>query len=242
MVGLSKKSGPRGGASVPKRFAAIDFDSRRLHIVCANRKRNGARFQQLTQADIPENIDTSDAKALGAFLGKTADDVVFNFGGPAAHFGAAGVWYALSAANRDELNKDRAWTMLKALSVTGTSTMALKLLRNNETPNDKALAWPSGHTSSSFTVAAVLDEFYGPEVGIPAYLGAGFVGYRMMESGDHWASDVLFGATLGYIVGHHVAGKDKKLEVGGFDVIPLMGVLDGETGRTMTGVGFVRQF
>ncbi len=177
-----------------------------------------------------------------AFLGKTGDEIVFNLGGPGAHFGAAGVWYALSAANRDELNKDRAWTMLKALSVTGTSTMALKLLRNNETPNDKALAWPSGHTSSSFTVAAVLDEFYGPEVGIPAYLGAGFVGYRMMESGDHWASDVLFGATLGYIVGHHVAGKDKKLEVGGFDVIPLMGVLDDDSNRTMTGIGFVRQF
>jgi len=71
MFGLKKRSGPRGGANVPKRFAAIDFDSRRLHIVCANRTRNGARFQKLTHADIPDDIDTADAQALGAFLGKT---------------------------------------------------------------------------------------------------------------------------------------------------------------------------
>jgi len=71
MFGLKNKSGPRRGASVPKRFAAIDFDSRRLHIVCASRTRNGARIQKLMQADIPADIDTSDAKALGAFLGKT---------------------------------------------------------------------------------------------------------------------------------------------------------------------------
>jgi len=87
--------------------------------------------------------------------------------------------------------------MLKALSVTGFTTMALKVARDNDCPNGSPLAWPSGHTSSSFTVAAVLDEWYGPEVGIPAYLGAGFVGYRMMESGDHWPSDVLFGLFWG---------------------------------------------
>lgn len=70
MFGSKNKLGPRGGANVPKRFAAIDFDSRRLHIVCANRTRNGARFQQLTHADIPDDIDINDAKALGTFLGR----------------------------------------------------------------------------------------------------------------------------------------------------------------------------
>jgi hypothetical protein len=38
----------------------------------------------------------------------------------------------------------------------------------------------------------------------------------MMDSHDHWASDVLFGGTLGYIVGHTVAGKHKQLELAGF--------------------------
>jgi hypothetical protein len=174
------------------------------------------------------------------FLKKGTDDFTYNIGGPAFHFGAAGLWYAISAGKQDHLNKERAWTMLKALSVTGAGTLTLKLIRGNNTPNGKWLGWPSGHTSSSFTVAAVLDEFYGPEVGIPAYLGAGFVGYRMMESGDHWLSDVIFGATLGYIVGHHVAGKHNDLEVAGFKITPYTEILEND--RTVMGVVLSRHF
>ena len=183
--------------------------------------------------DIADNFD--DHRALGADI----DEVIANLGGPGVHFGAAGLWYAVSAGNQDQLNKQRSWTMLKALSVNGALTLGLKLVRNNRTPNDKWLAWPSGHTSSSFTVAAVLDEIYGPEVGFPAYLGAGFVGYRMMDSGDHWASDVIFGAVLGYLVGHHVAGKDKQLEIAGFDVIPY---IDTNTDESIMGISLTKQF
>jgi hypothetical protein len=157
-------------------------------------------------------------------------------GGPGFHFGAAGLWYGLAAASQDDLNRNRAWTMLTALSVTGATTVVLKAAVDNRTPNDKPWAWPSGHTASSFTVASVLDEFYGPWVGIPAYGMAGLVGYRMMETGDHWASDVLFGGVLGWIVGHGVAGNHKELKVGGFEVMPYF----GESGAT--GIALVRQF
>jgi len=71
MFAWKGQSGRRGGASVPKRFAAIDFDSRSLHIVCARRTRAGARIEKLTHAAIPEDLDTADANAFGAFLGKT---------------------------------------------------------------------------------------------------------------------------------------------------------------------------
>ena len=56
---------------MPKRFAAIDFDSRSLYIVWAQRTRAGAHIQKLTHAAIPEDIDTADANVFGAFLGKT---------------------------------------------------------------------------------------------------------------------------------------------------------------------------
>ena len=173
------------------------------------------------------------------FLSNGADKALDLLGGPGFHFAATGLWYALSVRDGDEFSKQRSWTMMKALSVTGSLTLGLKFLRNNKTPNGKALAWPSGHTSSSFTVAAVLDEFYGPKVGIPAYIGAGFVGYRMMEVGDHWGSDVVFGAVLGYIVGHHVAGKDKQLQIGGFDVVPLTATAKK---RPFTGIGLFKRF
>ena len=144
-------------------------------------------------------------------------------GGPGQHFAFTGLWYLFAAANEDHLNQERAWIMLESLSVTGFTTLTLKAARHNKTPNGKPLAWPSGHTSSSFTVAAVLDEFYGPAVGIPSYILAGAVGYRMMETGDHWGSDVVFGAVLGYITGHSIAGgKKAKLEVAGYQVLPFL--------------------
>jgi hypothetical protein len=172
--------------------------------------------------------------------GNLPDDLseaTYTVGGPGFHFAATGLWYGLAAADKDDLNRQRAWTMLTALSITGATTLALKVAVNNEQPNQEmGYSWPSGHTASSFTVASVLDEFYGPQIGIPCYAAAGFVGYRMMDAGDHWASDVLFGGVLGWVVGHTVAGKHKQLEVAGFEVTPYF----GDSGAS--GIALVRQF
>jgi hypothetical protein len=64
-----------------------------------------------------------------------------------------------------------------------------------------------GHTASSVAVASVLHELYGLKVGLLAYAVASVVAWRMMDEGDHWASDVLFGATLGWVIGHTVARR-----------------------------------
>jgi hypothetical protein len=164
---------------------------------------------------IADNFE--DNKNLNEFGDRSLDFI----GGPGQHFFFTGLWYLFAAANDDELNKERAWIMMESLSVTGFTTLALKAARHNDTPNGKPWARPSGHTSSSFTVASVLDEFYGPAIGIPSYILAGSVAYRMMETGDHWGSDVVFGAVLGYITGHSIAGEKKaELKVGNFSVLP----------------------
>jgi len=160
------------------------------------------------------------------------------FGGPGIHFAGASLWYILSVDSGDNFNQDRAWTMIRALSLTSLTTAGLKAIRDNETPAGNSLAWPSGHTSSSFAVASVLDEFYGPKVGIPAYAAASLVGLRMMDQSDHWGSDVVFGATLGWVVGHTVAGKHKQLEVAGFKVMPYLVSSRG----AITGVTLFKQF
>ena len=166
-------------------------------------------------------------------------DESFNvIGSPWTHLGVSSLWYATSAKNQDEFNKQRAGAMLRALGVTSVITMSLKVIRDNDSPNGKDWAWPSAHAASSFTVASVLDEFYGPRVGIPAYAGACLVSYRMIDSGDHWGSDIIFGATLGWVVGHTFAGKHKELEVAGFKVLPYMASNNGPA----MGVSFVKQF
>jgi hypothetical protein len=171
-------------------------------------------------------------------FGDFGDEALNVIGSPFTHLPAAALWYSLSVVNEDDLNRQRALTMLSALAITDTVTLGLKAARHNDRPNGHGWAWPSGHTSSSFAVASVLHELYGLEVGIPAYIGAGLVAWRMMDVGDHWASDVLFGATLGCVVGHTVAGKDKDVELAGFEVSPYFG--DGQT--PALGVSFTRQF
>lgn len=159
-------------------------------------------------------------------------------GSPAFHFPAAMLWYAVSADKQDDLNRQRALTMLSALTINGVTTTILKAARHNDQPDGEMWAWPSGHTSSSFTVASVLHEFYGLKVGIPAYAGAGVVAWRMMDQGDHWASDVVFGATLGWVVGHTVARNQKAPEIAGFDVLPYYGNRE----ESAVGIALFRQF
>ncbi|OHB58575.1 MAG: hypothetical protein A2Y12_08095 [Planctomycetes bacterium GWF2_42_9] len=172
-------------------------------------------------------------------MSKDLDKLIDVAGCPGTHFAAAGIWYLIAANKKDDVNLQRSWIMFKALSINGAMTLTLKAAVRDHSPNDKDWAWPSGHTSSSFCAAAVLDEFYGPKIGIPAYMGAGLVGYRMMESGDHWASDVLFGAVLGYIVGHTVAGPNKELTLGGFKIQPMVTSLHSSPAA---GIGLEKRF
>jgi len=159
-------------------------------------------------------------------------------GNPGFHFAAAGLWYMLAAENQNKADMAKAQTMLKALCINDLTIFSLKAIRNNRTPVGNHWAWPSGHTSSSFALASVLDEFYGPQVGIPAYTLASLVGLRMMDTGDHWASDVVFGAALGWVVGHSIAEKNRLPEIAGFKVLPYTST----KGNSTVGLNFVKQF
>ncbi|MBN2588376.1 MAG: phosphatase PAP2 family protein [Sedimentisphaerales bacterium] len=189
-------------------------------------------MNQGTDDEIKEYFDKYDK------LHNWKDESLNIIGSPTTHLAAASIWYFLSSQNKDSFNKERAWTLRTALTITWLTTAGLKTARNNDTPNGKNRAWPSGHTASSFTLASVLDEYYGPKIGIPAYAIASLVGYRMMDTGDHWGSDVVFGATLGWVVGHTVAGLDKDHKIAGFDIVPFV----PQTEKPAFGIGFVKRF
>jgi len=167
--------------------------------------------------------DVADYFADHDTFGGFSDEALFIIGSPVSHFAGAGLWYILSAEDHDDPSRERAVTMLTALTITGAVTGGLKAIRHNDQPDGQSWAWPSGHTSSSVAVASVLHEFYGLKVGLPAYAVAGLVAWRMMDDGDHWASDVLFGATLGWVVGHTVARRHGAPEIAGFEVEPYYG-------------------
>ena len=91
---------------------------------------------------------------------------------------------------------------LSAIGVTATTTWLIKEMTGRERPNgnDKR-SFPSGHTSGSFTVAAVVEALYGKNAGSAAYLLAALVGAHRIHNDKHWLTDVVAGAALGTAVG-----------------------------------------
>ena len=157
-------------------------------------------------------------------------------GNPATHFAVAGAGYLYGVLAEDPETHRVSHSLIEALSLTGIYTVGLKLIAQDDSPNGENFAWPSGHTSSTVTVATVLNEYYGPWVGIPLFALSGFVMYERMETGEHWASDVIFGAAIGYTVGKTVASKYRPT-IFDMDVMPYMSPESGATG-----VALVKQF
>jgi len=147
-------------------------------------------------------------------------DTVGDVGGnPGLHFAVAGAMYFTGQIRGDTKTYEVSKTMLSALALNGIATMALKVASRTESPNGDEFGWPSGHTSSSFCMATVLHESYGPWVGIPAFAFAAYVGYERIDARNHDFADVISGALIGIAIGHAVA-KNHELKVLGMDVVP----------------------
>lgn len=127
-------------------------------------------------------------------------------GSPASLFGTSlGIVATGCLGGSDELVATGA-TLLEGLSVTGASTIALKLSVHRRRPDGSDhLSFPSNHASGSFAVASVLARRHGWHLGVPAFLAAGFVSWARVAADKHFLSDTLFGAALGTAVGLAVA-------------------------------------
>lgn len=173
---------------------------------------------------------THGSRALGDM-----DETIQLLGHPGVHFAGAGVLWLGSTLAQDVKTHEVAKSLTQALAVNGITTLALKAAANTRAPDNVRHAWPSGHTSSAFTVAAVLNEYYGPWVGLPSLALAGLVGYQRLDSRVHDFSDVVFGGVLGYVVGTSIArdGKAQLPELFGMKVIPYADPYTGASGLAL---------
>ena len=141
--------------------------------------------------------------------------------------------YGCSIWTGDEALHDLTKTSINAYALTSLSTVLLKVAVNSDRPsnewNSGDYGFPSYHTASSFCFASVLDEYYGPQVGLPAYALAGLIGWSRIDDRDHDLSDVVFGAALGYVIGKSVArnhlGDDQCVYI-----LPYVDPCDGTAG------------
>jgi membrane-associated phospholipid phosphatase len=66
--------------------------------------------------------------------------------------------------------------------------------------SDSHQSFPSGHTSVSFATATSLTYAYGWKAAVIAYPVAVLVGLSRLSDDAHWASDVVGGAFVGFIM------------------------------------------
>jgi len=77
---------------------------------------------------------------------------------------------------------------------------------NSNKPESAFNSFPSGHTATAFSIAAVFAMQYSdnPAVPIISYSAATLVAISRLTEHKHWASDVFAGAVIGYLCGRQV--------------------------------------
>ncbi len=132
---------------------------------------------------------------------------------------AIGCWTMGRWQNNDEM----AWLgydLTRGLFLTYGITGVMKKIVQRERPNGGPLSFPSGHAAAAFTTAGVLSQRYGGWIGATG-IGLGiFTGLGRMEDEKHYASDVVAGATIGWIIGRTVA-RGKPAGETAWQMIPM---------------------
>jgi membrane-associated phospholipid phosphatase len=165
-----------------------------------------------------------------------------------------GAFYLYGSLADDSRARRASLLSLESFAISGVMTSGMKLLAERHRPNtgDSSTTWDgphlslknvsfsSGHTASAFSIATVFADEYKGNFFIPplAYGLATLTGLSRIYSNEHWASDVFFGAAIGYftskaLLWYHKEDKNKKK--GHLSIMPAVG-------KEMTGLSVKYEF
>ncbi len=130
--------------------------------------------------------------------------------------GAGALAYGLGCGKHNSYIRDTGFKALAAMGAAGTVDLALKLGFDRQfpyTPGSTGKFWgggrsfPSGHSATSFAFAAVVAHRYPNNRWVKwgAYALATGVSLSRYPAKKHYPSDILIGATLGYVTGAYLA-------------------------------------
>ncbi len=105
--------------------------------------------------------------------------------------------FAIGSLSGHRLTTHIGSDLIRAQMVNMVTTWTLKLAVNRTRPSGGSHAFPSGHSSASFTTAGVLWRHFGWKGGVPTVAGASFIAWSRVRQRNHWVSDTVFGAALG---------------------------------------------
>ena len=144
------------------------------------------------------------------------------YGSQYVHIPVAVAWWAIAALAGSEKGADAGRDLLRAQLSVVSWTYGIKYAADRTRPNGDPRGFPSGHASTSFASAMVLQEHYGWKLGLPAFLAAGYTAGSRVIAGQHWTSDVVFGAAVGIASGRTVTWHLRQTQVV-FAPLPLPG-------------------
>jgi membrane-associated phospholipid phosphatase len=137
--------------------------------------------------------------------------------------GGAGALWTAGHVTGDTNMTGAARDAVVGLAVDGALVVAIKRSVDRRRPNGGRWSFPSGHTSSAFTIAPILQSRFGWKVGVPAYALAFATGFGRIEDGWHHPSDVVAGATLGLLIGQTIAHRGARPGAGLLDHLVVHG-------------------
>jgi membrane-associated phospholipid phosphatase len=136
--------------------------------------------------------------------------------GLGVELGSSVLAYGVGCAKRRIYLRNTGFKMLAAMGAANTLDVALKYAFDRQhayAPNSTGKFWgggrsfPSGHAATSFAFAAVIAHRYPHHAWIKwgAYALATGVSLSRYPAKKHFPSDILVGATLGYVTGTYIA-------------------------------------
>ena len=163
------------------------------------------------------------------------------FGNGTYSFPALVGFYLYGRFGENEKMERTALLAAESFLVTGLFTTVLKVSigrhrpsKNNNSsaydgPNTSNKSFPSGHTSTAFAIATVVANEYEevPLVAPISYGIATLTGLSRINDNQHWASDVFFGAALGYFTSKTILRLHSNKKGRHFTIYPRAGFRSG---------------
>lgn len=124
--------------------------------------------------------------------------------------GAGGVTYLIGRGRKNGRLQHLGMDEIEAQLLAAAIVVGLKEAVRRDRPlrsdgtRGSGFSFPSGHAAATFAGATVLQQHLGYRAGLPTYLVASYVAMSRLHDNVHKASDVVFGATIGLVVGRTV--------------------------------------
>lgn len=167
-------------------------------------------------------------------------DAMETFGDSQTVIFTAAAGYVLGELVGRDRDQEAALLLAQSFVLSAGLTQGLKFAFRRERPDDSRddqysffssdasktnSAFPSGHATNAFSMAAVLTNVYEPDapwLGWVLYPIAAMTSLARVNNERHWASDVFLGSALGYFIGRMVVRYSPFRNNQNLSVLPMM--------------------